>query len=72
MPRRFHIVAIFYASDLLHGYVHLGGFDQKLIVSIVTSMFHLAVLFLFAARRHPADKYSKQRTIVFSGKWPRS
>ncbi|MDX1962296.1 MAG: MFS transporter [Pirellulales bacterium] len=60
-----HIVAIFFASDLLHGYVHLPGFDQKTIVSIVTACF-IAPFFLFSPLAGIlADKYSKQRTIVF-------
>lgn len=60
-----HIVAIFYASDLLHGYVHLGGFDQKLIVSIVTACFISPFFFFSPLAGILADKYSKQRTIVF-------
>jgi len=60
-----HIVAIFYASDLLHGYAHLEGFDQKTIVSIVTACF-ISPFFLFSPLAGIlADKYSKQKTIVF-------
>jgi len=60
-----HIVAIFYAADLLHGYVQLGGFDQKLIVSIVTACFISPFFFFSPLAGILADKYSKQRTIVF-------
>ncbi|MGC4006606.1 MAG: MFS transporter [Pirellulales bacterium] len=60
-----HIVAIFYASDLLHGYVHSPYFDQKLIVSIVTACFISPFFFFSPLAGILADKFSKQRTIVF-------
>ena len=60
-----HIVAIFYASDLLYGYVGFPGFDQKLIVSIVTACFISPFFFFSPLAGILADKYSKQRTIVF-------
>jgi acyl-[acyl-carrier-protein]-phospholipid O-acyltransferase/long-chain-fatty-acid--[acyl-carrier-protein] ligase len=62
-----HIVAIFYASDLLHGYVRYadGRFDQKLIVSLVTACFISPFFFFSPLAGILADKYSKQRTIVF-------
>lgn len=60
-----HIVAIFYAADLLYGYVGFPGFDQKLIVSIVTACFISPFFFFSPLAGILADKYSKQRTIVF-------
>jgi MFS family permease len=59
-----HVAAIFYASDMLHGYVG-SGFDQKAIVSVVTACF-ISPFFLFSPLAGIlADKYSKQKTIVF-------
>jgi acyl-[acyl-carrier-protein]-phospholipid O-acyltransferase/long-chain-fatty-acid--[acyl-carrier-protein] ligase len=60
-----HIVAIFYAGDLLLRYVHMRGMDEKAIISIVTACFISPFLFFSTLAGMLADKYSKRTTLVF-------
>lgn len=60
-----HIVAIFYGVDMLVRYVGLPRVDDKFIVAVVTACF-ISPFFLFSPLAGVlADKYSKQRTLVF-------
>lgn len=59
-----HIVAFFYATDMLVRYVNVPHVDTKLIVSIVTACY-IAPFFLFSPLAGVlADKYSKRSIIV--------
>ena len=60
-----HIVAFFYATDMLVYYASLAHIDAKAVVSIVTGCF-IAPFFLFSPLAGiMADKYSKRNIIVF-------
>lgn len=60
-----HIVAIFYATDMLVRFVALPGFDEKAVISIVTACF-ISPFFLFSPLAGMlADRYSKQPTLIF-------
>lgn len=60
-----HIVAIFYAGDMLVRFVAAPGIDEKLIVSVVTACF-ISPFFLFSPLAGMlADKFSKQKTLIF-------
>jgi acyl-[acyl-carrier-protein]-phospholipid O-acyltransferase/long-chain-fatty-acid--[acyl-carrier-protein] ligase len=62
-----HMVAIFYAGDLLVRYVgHLGNWriDEKAVISLVTACF-ITPFFLFSPLAGMlADKYSKRNILV--------
>ncbi len=59
-----HIVAFFYATDMLVRYVNLPHLDTKAVVSIVTACF-ITPFFLFSPLAGVlADKYSKRSIIV--------
>jgi acyl-[acyl-carrier-protein]-phospholipid O-acyltransferase/long-chain-fatty-acid--[acyl-carrier-protein] ligase len=60
-----HMVAIFYASDLLVRYVRLPGIDEKAVISIVTACFILPFLMFSPLAGQFADKYGKRSLIVF-------
>jgi acyl-[acyl-carrier-protein]-phospholipid O-acyltransferase/long-chain-fatty-acid--[acyl-carrier-protein] ligase len=58
-----HIVAIFYASNMLVHYVG-SGVDDKAIISIVTACFISPFLFFSTLAGMLADKFSKRQTLV--------
>jgi acyl-[acyl-carrier-protein]-phospholipid O-acyltransferase/long-chain-fatty-acid--[acyl-carrier-protein] ligase len=59
-----HIVAIFYAGDLLARYVGLRGIGEEEVIFIVTACF-ISPFFLFSPLAGVlADKYSKRSIIV--------
>lgn len=60
-----HIVAIFYASDMLVRYVGLAHLDKKAVVSIVTACFITPFLLFSSYAGILADKFSKRTIIVF-------
>jgi acyl-[acyl-carrier-protein]-phospholipid O-acyltransferase/long-chain-fatty-acid--[acyl-carrier-protein] ligase len=64
-----HFFAIFYAADMLIGYVGLRRLDFKGIVSIVTACFILPFFVFSPLAGVLADKFSKRNTIVF---WKRA
>src|SRR6266487_2514393 len=60
-----HIVAFFYATDMLVRFVGVSHIDTKVVVSIVTACF-ITPFFLFSPLAGVlADKYSKRNIIVF-------
>jgi acyl-[acyl-carrier-protein]-phospholipid O-acyltransferase/long-chain-fatty-acid--[acyl-carrier-protein] ligase len=62
-----HIVAIFYAGDVLVRYVgHLGSWhvDEKAIISLVTACFISPFFFFSPLAGMLADKYSKRSILV--------
>lgn len=58
-----HIVAIFYAGDILVRYVQLA--DEKTVVSIVTACFILPFFLFSPIAGLLSDKFSKRSIIVF-------
>jgi acyl-[acyl-carrier-protein]-phospholipid O-acyltransferase/long-chain-fatty-acid--[acyl-carrier-protein] ligase len=60
-----HIVAIFYAGDMLLQYAKLPHFDEKNIITLVTSFFILPFFLFSTLAGMLADKYSKRSIIVF-------
>jgi MFS family permease len=60
-----HIVALFYATDMLVRFAKVPHFDTKALISIVTACF-ITPFFLFSPLAGVlADKYSKRTIIVF-------
>src|SRR5207249_10188273 len=63
-----HIVAIFYAGDMLVRYVdlHIGHrhVDDKAIISVVTACFIAPFFFFSTLAGMLADKYSKRTILV--------
>ncbi|HTQ39517.1 MAG TPA: MFS transporter [Pirellulales bacterium] len=60
-----HIVALFYATDMLVRFVAIGWIDAKAVISIVTACF-ITPFFLFSPLAGVlADKYSKRNIVVF-------
>ena len=60
-----HIVAFFYATDMLVRFVGVAHIDTKVVVSIVTACF-ITPFFLFSPLAGIlADKYSKRNIVVF-------
>ncbi len=59
-----HIVAFFYATDMLVRYVDLPHVDTKLIVSIVTACYITPYLLFSPLAGVLADKYSKRSIVV--------
>jgi acyl-[acyl-carrier-protein]-phospholipid O-acyltransferase/long-chain-fatty-acid--[acyl-carrier-protein] ligase len=64
-----HIVAIFYAGDMLVRFVGLRlghvAVDDKMVISIVTACFISPFLFFSTLAGMLADKFSKRTTLVF-------
>jgi acyl-[acyl-carrier-protein]-phospholipid O-acyltransferase/long-chain-fatty-acid--[acyl-carrier-protein] ligase len=60
-----HIVAIFYAGDMLLQYAKLRHFDEKNIISLVSSCFILPFFLFSWLAGMLADKYSKRNILVF-------
>lgn len=60
-----HIVAIFYASDMLVRYVGLRYIDEKAVVAIVTACFITPFLLFSPYAGVLADKFSKRSIVVF-------
>lgn len=60
-----HIVAIFYASDMLVRYVGLNHIDEKAVLSIVTACFITPFLLFSPMAGILSDKFSKRSIIVF-------
>jgi len=60
-----HMVAIFYASDMLVRYLRLQYVDEKAVVSIVTACFITPFLLFSPFGGVLADKFSKRSIIVF-------
>lgn len=60
-----HIVAIFYAVDILVRYGALTGVDDKMVVSIVTACFISPFLLFSPLAGLLADRFSKRNIIVF-------
>src|SRR5262245_7256922 len=58
-----HIVAIFYAGDMLVRYVALEPVKDTEIISIVTACFISPFLFFSTLAGMLADKYSKRSTL---------
>jgi acyl-[acyl-carrier-protein]-phospholipid O-acyltransferase/long-chain-fatty-acid--[acyl-carrier-protein] ligase len=60
-----HIIAVFYASDMLVRYAKVPWIDEKTVVFIVPACF-VAPFFLFSPLAGVlADKYSKRNIVVF-------
>src|SRR6516165_5980355 len=63
-----HIVAIFYAGDMLARYVglHIGHWyvDDKAVISVVTACFISPFFFFSPLAGILADKYSKRTILV--------
>jgi len=60
-----HMVAVFYAADMLVRYVQIKSIDDKAVVSIVTACF-IAPFLLFSSYAGPlGDRFSKRSVIVF-------
>src|SRR5947208_2548065 len=59
-----HIVAIFYAADMLIGYanVHIG---ENTVISIVTAAFILPFALFSTLAGMLADRYSKRSILIF-------
>jgi acyl-[acyl-carrier-protein]-phospholipid O-acyltransferase/long-chain-fatty-acid--[acyl-carrier-protein] ligase len=60
-----HIVAIFYAGDMLLEYAKLPHFDEKNIITLVTSCFILPFFLFSTLAGMLADKFSKRNILVF-------
>jgi hypothetical protein len=59
-----HIVAFFYATDMLVRFVGLPHVDTKLIVMIVTACYIIPFFLFSPLAGVMADKYSKRSIIV--------
>lgn len=60
-----HIVAIFFATDMLVRYARVGWFDEKTVLSLVTACFITPFLVFSPIAGVLADKFSKRNIIVF-------
>src|SRR5438067_1215587 len=60
-----HIVAIFYASDLLVHYLALPHITEPAVISVVTACFIAPFFFFSTLAGMLADKYSKRTIVVF-------
>lgn len=60
-----HIVAIFFASDLLVRLPGASGIDEKAVVAMVTACFILPFLLFSPLAGVLADRFSKRSIIVF-------
>ena len=60
-----HMVAIFFASDLLTRYIQSPFIDKKAVVAIVTACFMAPFFVLSPLSGTLADRYSKRSIIVF-------
>ncbi|MGQ0633942.1 MAG: MFS transporter [Planctomycetaceae bacterium] len=60
-----HMVAVFYAVDMLVRFVHVRHLDDKAVVSLVTACF-ITPFLLFSSFAGPlGDRFSKRSVIVF-------
>src|SRR5437868_1347674 len=59
-----HIVAIFYAGDMLVRYVALPHLDDKAVIAVVTACFISPFFFFSPLAGMLADRYSKRTTVV--------
>ncbi len=60
-----HMVAVFYAVDLLVRYARVPGFDEKTVVSLVTACFITPFLLFSSFAGMLGDRFSKRNVIVF-------
>jgi acyl-[acyl-carrier-protein]-phospholipid O-acyltransferase/long-chain-fatty-acid--[acyl-carrier-protein] ligase len=60
-----HIVAIFYAGDMLIQYAKVPPFDEKNVISLVTSCFILPFFLFSTLAGMLADRFSKRSILVF-------
>src|SRR5215813_6067339 len=60
-----HIVAIFFASDLLVRFMGLSWMDDKAVITLVTASFISPFFFFSPLAGVLADKFSKRTIIVF-------
>ena len=60
-----HMVAIFFASDMLVRYMGLQSIDEKLVLAIVTACFIIPFLVFSPLAGVLADRYSKRNIVVF-------
>lgn len=60
-----HIVAIFYATDLLVRYVGLAYIDETTVITVVTACFISPFFFFSTLAGMLADKFSKRSILVF-------
>ncbi|MBS0262291.1 MAG: MFS transporter, partial [Planctomycetes bacterium] len=60
-----HVVAIFYAVDMLVRFAQVGSIDDKAVVAIVTACF-ITPFILFSSYAGPlGDRFSKRSVVVF-------
>ena len=60
-----HIVAIFYAGDMLIDYAGLRAFHENTIIALVTACFVLPFFLFSTLAGMLADRYSKRSILVF-------
>jgi acyl-[acyl-carrier-protein]-phospholipid O-acyltransferase/long-chain-fatty-acid--[acyl-carrier-protein] ligase len=60
-----HMVAVFYAVDMLVRYVHVPHIDEKAVVSLVTACFITPFLLFSSFAGTLGDRFSKRSVIVF-------
>jgi acyl-[acyl-carrier-protein]-phospholipid O-acyltransferase/long-chain-fatty-acid--[acyl-carrier-protein] ligase len=60
-----HMVAVFYAVDILVRYVRVPHIDEKAVVSIVTACFITPFLLFSSFAGTLGDRFSKRSVIVF-------
>jgi MFS family permease len=60
-----HMVAVFYAVDMLVRYVQVPHIDEKAVVSIVTACFITPFLLFSSFAGTLGDRFSKRSVIVF-------
>ena len=60
-----HMVAVFYAVDLLVRYARVPGIDEKTVVSLVTACFITPFLLFSSFAGMLGDRFSKRNVIVF-------
>src|SRR6185295_2478393 len=60
-----HILAIFFASDLLVRFVGVSWLDDKAVITLVTASFISPFFFFSPIAGVLADKFSKRNIIVF-------
>ena len=60
-----HFVAIFYATDMLVRFARVSGFDEKLVITLVTASFITPFVLFSPLAGVLADKYSKRSILVF-------
>ncbi|HTI50666.1 MAG TPA: MFS transporter, partial [Planctomycetaceae bacterium] len=60
-----HMVAVFYAVDMLVRYAHVPHIDEKAVVSLVTACFITPFLLFSSFAGTLGDRFSKRSVIVF-------